>query len=389
MKNKSLKRLGLITNNTLRQILISVFGMVIPFLVIHFSSKEIWGSFVAVFLYCLLALQIINWGNKEYLLREFSKNPKEIGRYLSENTATRFPLVILFSVIALFLFPISFCGWILIWLLGRYFMHAMEALVFYEKKFKSSILIELMTFSFFGMLFYLFKNDITVYFLLAIFSLYQFLKGILYLWLFKNWLSIKNFAFRINYFKSALPFFGLSILGFFGSKIDLYIIESLESKTITAEYQIINSLLVFCMSITALVYSPFTKLLYRNTSQIVDKAKNILAYIGLIIVPVSLLIIYFILELYLKVDLEFYFYLVAFVYVYPCYVYGLDIIDLFKQHKEKSVVLVLTVGVILNSFLSTLFLHLGYGIIGALSGSAIAQLVILSLIKLKRQPIIS
>jgi O-antigen/teichoic acid export membrane protein len=213
--------------------------------------------------------------------------------------------------------------------------------------------------------------------------LYQFLKGVLYLSLFKNGLSIKNFTFKIDYFKSALPFFILSMLGFLGSKIDLYIVESLESKTITAEYQIINSLLVFCMSITALVYSPFTKLLYRNTDQIVDKTKNILAYLGLIIVPGSLLVIYFILELYLKVNLEFYFYLIAFVYVYPCYVYGLDIINLFKQHKESSVVFILTIGVALNSLLSAWFLYLGYGIVGALSGSAIAQLVILALIKLK------
>jgi O-antigen/teichoic acid export membrane protein len=385
LKNKSLKRLGLITNNTLRQILISVFSMVIPFLVIHFSSKEIWGSFVAVYLYCLLVLQIINWGNKEYLLRKFSKNPREISLHFSENMATRFPLVILFFGIGLFLFPISFGLWILIWLLGRYFIHSTEVLVFYEKKFNRSILIELITFGFFGILFYLYKNDITVYRLLVIFSLYQFLKGILYFGLFKNWLTIKTFSFKINYFKTAFPFFILSILGFLGSKIDLYIIESLESKTITAEYQVINSLLVFCMSITALVYSPFTKLLYRNTDQIVDKAKNILAYIGLIVVPVSLLIIYFVLELYLKVDLEFYFYLIAFAYVYPCYVYGLDIINLFKQHKEKTVVIILTVGVILNSLLSALFLYLGYGIIGALSGSAIAQMAILVLIKLKNK----
>ena len=357
--------------------------MVIPFLVIHFSSKEIWGSFVGIFLYCLFAVQIINWGNKEYLLRKFSENPREISLHFSENMATRFPLVILFSVIGLFLFPISFGVWILIWLLGRYFMHATEVLVFYEKKFNNSILIELITFGFFGVLFYLFQKDISVYYILVIFSLYQFLKGILYLSLFKNWLSVSNFSFRINYFKTTFPFFILSILGFLGSKIDLYIIESFESKTITAEYQIINSLLVFCMSITALVYSPFTKLLYRNTDQIVDKTKNILAYLGLIIVPVSLLVIYLILELYLKVNLEFYFYLIAFVYVYPCYVYGLDIINLFKQHKEKSVVFILTVGVVLNSLLSACFLYLGYGIVGALSGSAIAQLVILGLIKLK------
>ncbi len=384
MKNKSLKRLGLITNNTLRQILISIFSMVIPFLVIHFSSKEIWGSFVGLFLYCLFAIQIINWGNKEYLLRKFSENPREINSCFPENIATRFPLVILFSLIGLALFPLTFGFWILIWLLGRYFMHSTEVLLFYEKKFNASILIELISFGFFAVFFSLFKNDITVYWILVIFSLYQFLKGVLYLALFKNWLLIKNFTFKANFFKTALPFFILSILGFLGSKIDLYIVESLESKTITAEYQIINSLLVFCMSITALVYSPFTKLLYRNTNQIVDKTKNILAYLGLIIVPVSLLVIYFILELYLKVNLKFYFYLIAFAYVYPCYVYGLDIINLFKQHKEKSVVFILTTGVVLNCLLSALLLYLDYGIVGALSGSAMAQLIILGLIKLKK-----
>lgn len=383
MRNKSLKRLGLITNNTLRQILISVFSMVVPFLVIHFASKEIWGAFVGVFLYCLFALQIINWGNKEYLLRKFSENPKEINIQLSQNMATRFPLVLLFSGIGLILFPLSFGVWIFIWLLGRYCNHATEVLVIYEKKFNSSILIECLTFGLFGIFFYLSKNHITVYWLLVIFSLQQFVKGILYLGLFKNWLSIKNFSFRVKYFKTALPFFVLSILGFLGSKIDLYIVENLESKTITAEYQIINSLLVFCMSITALVYGPFTKLLYRHTDQIMAKTKTILAAMGLIIVPTSLLIIYCILELYLKTKLQFYFYLIAFAYVYPCYVYGLDIINLFKLHKEKTVVFVLAFGVVVNSFFSGLFLYLDCGIIGALSGSAIAQLTILVLVKLK------
>ena len=300
MKNKALKRLGLITNNTIRQVLISVFGMVIPFLVIHFSSKEIWGSFVSVFLFSLLAIQFINWGNKEYLLRKFSENPGKISIVFSENLATRFPLVILFSIIGLFLFPVSYGFWITIWLVGRYWIHSVEALILYQKEFNKSILIELLSFISFGISFYLLKSEISVYSLLIIYSSYQFFKGLLYILLFKKFFLFQKASFQFDYFKASFPFFLLSILGFLASKIDVYIINHLDNKTITAEYQIINSLLVFVMSITAFIYSPFTKMIYRNSEDVIEKTKKILAYFGLLIVPVSLLAIHFILKFYLK-----------------------------------------------------------------------------------------
>ena len=230
MKNKSLKRLRLITNNAIRQVLISLFGMVIPFLVIHFSSKEIWGSFVAVFLFSLLALQFINWGNKEYLLRIFSENPGKISVAFSENLATRFPLVILFSIIGLFLFPVSYGFWITIWLVGRFWIHSVEGLVLYQKEFNKSILIELLSFIGFGILFYAFKSEITVYSLLVLYSSYQFFKGLLYFLLFKKFLLLRSALFQINYFKASFYFFLLSILGFLASKIDVYIINHLGNK---------------------------------------------------------------------------------------------------------------------------------------------------------------
>jgi len=381
MKNKSLKRLGLITNNTIRQVLISLFGMVIPFLVIPFSSKEIWGSFVAVFLYSLLALQFISWGNKEYLLRKFSENPSKMAEAFSENLVTRFPLLILFSVISFFLFPVSYGFWIAIWLVGRYWNQSVEALLLFQKEFNKSIIIEVLSFSGFGISFYFLKSEINVYSLLIINSGYQFFKGLLYILLFKTFFLFQKASFQMDYFKSSLSFFILSLLGFLGSKVDVYIVNHFGNKIITADYQIINSLLVFVMSITAFIYSPFTKMIYRNNDDVIEKTKKTLSYFGLLIVPVSLLAIYFIIKCYMKTSFGIYFYLIAFLYVFPSYVYGLDIVNLFKQHKEKIVVRNLIIGVMANSVLSSLFLHLEYGITGALLGSAIAQIVILILFK--------
>lgn len=383
MKNKSLQRLGLITNNTIRQIVVSLFGMVIPFLVIHFSSKGIWGSFVSVFLFSLIALQFINWGNKEYLLRKFSENPSKIAAVFSENIVTRFPLLALFSIAGFFLFPVSFGFWIAIWLLGRYWNQSIEALILYQKEFNNSMIIEMLSFISFGISFYFLKSEITFYSLVIIYSSYQFFKGLLYILLFKRFFLLQKAVVRIEYFKASFSFFLLSVLGFLGSKADVYIIEHFGNQIITAEYQIINSLLVFVMSVTAFIYSPFTKMLYRNTNETMDKTKKTLALLGLLIVPVSLLAIHFILKFYLKVSFNITFYIVAFLYVYPSYLYGLDIVNLFKKHQEKIVVRYLFLAVLVNSILSFLFLYFNFGIIGALSGSAIAQLFVLALFKSK------
>ncbi|UPT69305.1 MAG: hypothetical protein M0D53_08700 [Flavobacterium sp. JAD_PAG50586_2] len=388
MENKVLKRMTLITNNTLRQVLVSFFGMVIPFLVIHFSSKEMWGSFVSVFLFSLLVLQIINWGNKEYLLREFSERPAKMALTFSENLTTRLPIVVLFSIVALFLFPLSFGFWITLWLIGRYWNYSTEALVLYQKEFNKSMFIETLSFMGFGISFYCLKSAIDVYSLLVIYSMYQFLKGLLYFLLFRKYFSLQYATFKFGYFKASLSFFLLSVLGFLASKIDVYIIESLGNKTVTADYQIINSLLVFVMSVTAFIYSPFTKAIYRNNEDVIRKIQKALVFIGLFVVIISLVVIHFIIKFYLKTNAGLGFYVIAFLYVYPSYVYGLDIVNLFKQHKEKIVVRNLVVGVIFNTVLSLLFLSLSYGgfsqygIHAALLGSAIAQVVVLFLFKL-------
>lgn len=355
--------------------------MVIPFLVIFYSSKLLWGSFVSVLLFTLLALQLINWGNKEYLLREFSTNPAKIKVYFTENTVSRFPLVVLCFGIGLLLFPLNFGIWLFLWLMGRYLTHAVEALLVYQKKIKISIVLETLCFGLFVICFYLFKTGITLYDLIVFYSLYQFAKGILYFLLFRNFFIGQNLYFSFKGYKAAFSFFLLSVLGFLSSKIDVYILESFGNKTITAEYQIINSLLVFVMSITAFIYTPFTKLFYRTTTEVIQKSKKTLALLGLIIVPAGLLAIGLLLNFAVRISFGLSFYWIAFVYVYPSYLYGLDIVNLFKKNREKLVFYNLLIGVILNAVLSYWLLKLGFGISGALAGSALSQLLILFLFK--------
>jgi ABC-type multidrug transport system fused ATPase/permease subunit len=379
LKSKNLNRIGFISNNALRQILVSVFNMVIPLIVIRYCSKELWGSFVSLLLFSLLALQVINWGNKEYLLRQFSQFPGKINADYSRILFTRLPLVFIFGVVSFFYFSTAFGVFILLWIFGRFLNHSVEALIIYEKKFNSAIAIELGCFVVFCVFVYLMVPKLDLFLLLIIYSLYQFIKGLFYFLLFRHFFSSSDLSIDLKYYSRTFPFFLLSILGFLASKIDVYIIERLGDKIVTSDYQVINSLLVFTMSLSAFLYAPFTKNIYRNNEQVIRKTQRLIAVAGLAIVPVSLLSIYMILKFYVHLQLPLLFYFAALLYVYPSFVYGIKVVNLFKLHREKRVVLYLLAGTIANTILSALFLYFNYGITGALFGSAIAQLLVLTL----------
>lgn len=379
MKSKSINRIGFISANALRQILISAFGLIIPFMVIHNSTKEIWGEFVSFLLYSLLVIQIINWGNKEYLLRKFSETPNKIKHNFSTIFVSRFPLVILFSIIGFIFFKIEFSIYIFIWILGRYLIHSYDVLIVFEKKFKASLIIEIGSFLVFGVTFYILKSIIDLKLLLILYSLYQLLKGVCHLILFKNCLTFKNLKIDYNYYKASFWFFLLSILGFLASKIDVYIIDSFGNLIDTSDYQIINSLLVFIMSISTFIYAPFTKNIYRNNELLIQKAKKIFSILGLIIVPICLIIVYLILLYFLKLEFSFWFYFIAFLYVYPSFIYGIEIVYLYKKNREKKVVIILFFGVLINLIVTYYLLCFDFGIQEVLLGSALVQILVLFL----------
>ena len=355
--------------------------MLIPFLVIYYSEKEIWGKFVSVLLFSLIATQFINWGNKEYLLRNFSETPSEIKNTFSSNLVTRLPLVFLFSIIGFFYFKLDYGGLILIWLFGRFLIHSFEVLIVYEKKFVSSTVVETICFLVFILTFHFFKSDFNLKTILILYSLYQLIKGIGYLLVFRNFIDFNRISFRFNYYKVSFWFFLLSVLGFLTSKIDVYIVDYFLDNKALADYQIINSLLVFVMSISSFIYNPFIKNIYRINENVVFKTKKTLIVFGALIVPIAILTINFVLKYFLNLSFSVYFYIIAVFYVFPSFLYGIDIVALFKQNQEKKVVLYLSLGILINSTITSFLLYYGYGVTGAMIGAMFSQVLILILLK--------
>lgn len=370
---KNRNRLLSISGNALRQLLVSAINMVIPILVIRYSSKETWGAFVSLLLFTLIAQQFINWGNKEFLIRKFSAEPGKIATDYSAVLFTRFPIVAVFAIVAVLYFPAEYGGFIFLWLLGRFFTQSAEALVVFEKSFGASLAIELCCFALFCGAYWFLDPDTSVVCVLAVYAGYQFIKGAMYFGLFRRFVSFAAFRSEKAYFKEALPFFLLSVLGFLVSKADVYLVDYFSSDSVTAEYQVINSLLVFVSSVSAFIYVPFTKNIYRNNEEVVRKTNRLVMLCGLAIIPPALVCIHYILLFYLEVTFPWQFYILCFLYIFPAFAYGMKIIGLFRLNREKKVIACLSFSAVCNIVLSGFFLYLGYGIMGALLGSVIAQ----------------
>lgn len=385
MKVKTLNRIGSVSVNALRQVLVSVFAMAVPFMVIHFFSKDSWAGFVPVLLYSLLATHIGNWGNKEYQLRQFSNAPAKMKSHFSSALLARLPLVVVFGALACMLFGTATGMLVFVWLLGRFGYHAVEPILFFEQKFGLFLLIEIGCFLFFcAGIFVLGQNDHPDG-LLLLYSFYQLLRGAVCAFVFREYFSFGSLTADFGFFARALPFFLLSMMGFLTSKADVYFVQFFCDRLTTAHYQIINGLFVFIMSVAAFIYAPFTKNIYRNNSSVIRQYQKILGLSGLAVVPLGLVFCYLVIEFYLGLTLGFWFYVLAFVYVYPSYLYGIQIVDMFRKNKERLVILYLFCCALTNMVFSGLLLSLGYGMTGALSACCLSQIMALYLFCLKEK----
>lgn len=357
----------------------SAFNVVLPLVVIHFAAKEVWGEFVSVLLFILIAAACNNFGNKEQLLRQISDQPRNIRQYFTENFYARMPILLVSILIGLFVFPFPFACFIGLSLLGLYVIQSFEAIIVFEKKFRFSALVEMI----FGILFIaillFFKDKITAFLILKLYTGLQLIKVMVYGYAFLNFFEKRPSRFTFDFFKKSFPFFLLTLMGFLASKNDVYLVHFFLSKSKLAEYQILNNLCLFAMGIAGFLYIPFTKNIYRNSKKVIGNLKRVLLILGFIVTIVAVIIIYLVLRLYLKIQVPYYFHLIVFGYIFPSFIYGIEIITLYKDHREMKVVKYLFIGIIINVVVSASLLYSGFDIVGALLGSAIAQLVVLGL----------
>lgn len=368
------KHLINIAINGVRTFVLPATLFVVSYFVVSNYSKELWGSFVVDLLLINLIALVLNWGNKEHLVRSISKEPNKLGDYFYKNFFTR-SILLLPAIILLFFLSedIVKTTWLISWLIGLFIYQSAESLIVYTKKFGFQVVIELIALVI--TLSYLFTiKNIEILGLVKVFTIAVWVKALFIIVKLFPKKIVLQFSFKE--LLMTLPFFVIGFSGLLQSRIDQYVIALFCDKDVIATYQIFLSAFILLQSLSAIIIVPFNKILYRISITIFNKVQLKITLLSLVIVSVFGLIISWLLNYLYQLDISIIYYLIGILFAFPPFVYVPIIYLFYRVGKEKEIMIVNYLGALFNLALTLYFVFYGNPF-NAIIASAIAQWLML------------
>lgn len=347
--------------------------MFVSMLIIKWYSNAMWGSFSTYLYYTSIIVIVTGWGNREYLMREFSKAPSNMGSLFYRVLNARWILLIIAFILTFLLYPISEACIICLWILALHVTQSIEVLLNFKRNFLSAILIEFGVFLL--LIFYLYKIEIKqLYQLITLYSCYHLLRSVFYLILFRNEIKQPLFSTEPDYLKHAYVFFLLGIIGFLQSRIDFLIFTFFADASDVAVYQVISAYFILIHAVGTLIVLPFVKNIYRMTKHAVLLLQQRIVFAASILVLISLVFLYVLNTFIYHFNLSASVYLLGAAIVYPPYFYVIKIFQIYKYNQQKYVLQTGLIAILINSIIAVILLTLGKGITAVLIASAVAQI---------------
>lgn len=369
---KTLERIKLVLINILKQMLGQILTLVLSVFIFKYYSKELWGEFAAYFVYINILTVIISWGNKEFLIREFSKTPNKIieNFYLAFNS--RLLLLALAITCIPFVFPIRYFWFFAIWIVSVFVSQSLEVFWIYKRDYIKSILIEILSFGL--LLTLLFYTQINNSKLIEYYAYYQLTRSILYMIAYASVFRKIHFGINKNYLVSAVSFFLLALVGFLQSRMDFVIITFFETDQNIAIYQIITAFFILIHALGTFLIFPFMKNIYRLEKHSINTFQRFISFISPFMVGLCLIVLFLIMRYVYHINLDYQYYLLGFLITFPPYLYTVKILVLYKENRQGFVMKTGIIGIAINGIISIVLLYLGYGLKGALLAAAIAHI---------------
>lgn len=368
--------------NTIQGFANPAFNFLIVVFGVKIFGKADWASLINVMLWVLFTTFMFGWGNRDHLLREYSKAPSKMYHTFFSNFLSRC-LLLPFALLLFLFFPTAIAIWAIILVLLTFAYSSLSTLVVYHQKFGAQLLAETIAFSIiFGSLFY-FKNfDLESF--LKVYTIAIFIKLIVLSVQLKFWKERFSAKISLQEFKSGLPFFILGLSGWLISKIDIYVVDLYLEKSQLAEYQLLITAFLMLQALAAYITIPFTKHVYRVSDEVMQKIKYKLYMVSLPLTVLGGFAIWFVMEYFVELGFSYEYYIVGGLIALPCYFYTLNVMELMKNHRERTIIYIS-----LFSFFATISLIIllikPYEIFGVLVSAAIAQWIALLAYKLHRR----
>jgi len=368
------KRALIVAANSANSLLVPLLSPLFSFLVIRLASVSLWGDFVKVLVVAQLAAHVAGWGNKDYLLRQFSRSPAQIAAAWQTNLFTRLGL---FGVAALALaaFGYSPLRWVLVagMTLCLVLDQSYDVFVLYRRDFVYAFGVEVVGIAVLAAPVVWLRASLTVDQLIALFAVSNLVKPILYGWRYRGQ-TVTRLEGRLDpaVLRLSLAFFLLGLTGLLQSRVDLYVVSTLMPSRDVGQYQVYSNLVLYVQSAAGLVLVPFVKGLYRLSYGVILRLSARLFALGLLAVGVGMPLVGIVLRVLYHIDFGPGYLVAGGLLALPVYFYMPVIYALFKANRQATVVWVTVLGIGLSLLFSLWWLP-SLGTVGAAWAAAAAQ----------------
>ncbi|WP_299887521.1 hypothetical protein [uncultured Lacinutrix sp.] len=373
-----MRKLITIGINTIQGFASPVFNFLIVVFGVKIFGKEDWASLINVMLWVFFITFIFSWGNRDHLLRKYSEKPSKMYHAFFSNFLSR-SILLPFSLLLFLFFPLQIAFWSILLIILIFIYSSLSTLVVYHQKFSSQLLAEIVAFVIiFGSLFYFKSFNLETF--LKIYALAITIKLVLLSVQINFWKEPFSATISIQEYKSGLPFFILGLSGWLLSKIDIYIVDLHLEKSQLSEYQLLITAFIMLQALAAYITIPFTKHVYRVSSKVLEKIKYKLYIAAIPLTATGGFFIWVIMERFVKLGFTYKYYVVGGLIALPCYFYTFNIMELMKNHKERTIIYISFLGFFVNISLIFLLIE-SYEILGVLISVCISQWLLLIMFK--------
>lgn len=372
---KLLKRFYLSISGVLKTLFVSLFGLLINFILLHYKDPSILDTYVFCIATVNLFFMFSNWGGKEYLIVTLSKNQSRLHEKSADIINNRIIFSLISGCLIVFLsIEIEIKIFIILFVLLKTLSAFFDSLTTILKNFHQIILFDVLLYGLFTFFVYYDGNTSNIIVFLFELLVLEILRLLFYMYIYRKYYSLKlSIKLAFDVAKQSIPFFLLTVSGFLSSKADLYVVGIMLNKSEMSIYFIILNLISFCQVAYASFINTYSSNIYRLSNYSFRKFSNYTIYISSAISIFSAFLIYIICNLYYKIDFDILFSVLVAINMFIFNFVMIEVFNFNKRNKQKHLPKIFFITGLLNLLLSYAFIP-SYGTIGAFFSSTLSAL---------------
>lgn len=378
MGDKAAKRLFMIGNSALFQLISAFSTAIIAYFVYSKESVAVWGQFAGIWLLVTMLTIVFNFGSKDFLLKEFSLSGKPSREVCNQYLWLRLPLLIGTILFLLLYVGIEQNLRLIPLVITAFVVNSYQPLLIFEKRFK--LLLSAEVIAILAQLFFLYNQEkqLELNMLLSSFLIYNLIKFLVMMLVFFKHLKTPA-QYQLIHLKPLWPFFLLTLGGLLVNKSDFMIVAALMDDSSKAHYQVISTFSTMGIIAAHAVLQPFIKQIYRVNNALLNKISLNYFLAGIIISLLYIVLVQIVITFLFNFQIS----LLAKVFLYciELIFFAINplVFNIFRNEKQQKFVSIVLVSGIFSLLFAALLVK-PYGITGALFANFLGNCLMLTLL---------